>query len=242
MGYVLVRLLLLGILFVGLPTAGVAWYWIATLPEVSVLAKTNPPATALMMARATQARADGRFLRTRWIWVPLSRMSFHLQRAVVIAEDAAFYPHDGFDWDGIRHAMSRNLEEGKLHRGGSTITQQVAKNLYLSQEKSLARKAQEALLTRALERHLSKERILELYLNVAEWGHGVYGAEAAARHHFGKSAEDLSQEEAAMLAAILPSPLRNDPIQPTHFLMKRQQRILRWMNPRPQQQIGTTDE
>jgi monofunctional biosynthetic peptidoglycan transglycosylase len=117
-----------------------------------------------------------------------------------------------------------------MKRGGSTITQQLAKNLYLSSERSLLRKAREALITRSLEHRLSKERILELYLNVAEWGRGVYGAEAAARHHFGKSAADLTADEAAWLAAILPSPQRYDPIRKTSALTRRHQRILRWMD------------
>ena len=117
--------------------------------------------------------------------------------------------------------------------GGSTITQQLAKNLYLSTERSLLRKAREALITRSLEHHLTKERILELYLNVAEWGNGVYGAEAAAHHHFGKSAQDLTADEAAWLAAILPSPRRYDPLRKTAFLSKRHERILRSMNKIP---------
>jgi monofunctional biosynthetic peptidoglycan transglycosylase len=117
-----------------------------------------------------------------------------------------------------------------MKRGGSTITQQLAKNLYLSSERSLIRKIHEALITRSLEHHLTKERILELYLNVAEWGRGIYGAEAAARHHFGKSAAELTLDEAAWLAAILPSPQRYDPIRKTVVLTKRHQRILRWVH------------
>ena len=119
-----------------------------------------------------------------------------------------------------------NLEAGEFRRGGSTITQQLAKNLYLSPERSLLRKAREALITRSLEHELTKPRILELYLNVAEWGHGIFGAEAAARHHFGKSAAELSIEEAALLAAILPSPRRYDPMRVTKYLRNRQQHIL----------------
>ena len=122
-----------------------------------------------------------------------------------------------------------NLEVGEFKRGGSTITQQLAKNLYLSSERSLLRKAREALITRSLEHHLTKERILELYLNVAEWGQGVFGAEAAARHHFGKSAKELTIDEAALLAAILPSPRRYDPIRHTAYLNRRQHHIVRWL-------------
>ncbi len=162
--------------------------------------------------------------------MPLAQISSNLQRAVIAAEDASFFIHKGFDWKGIRDATLDNLKAGEMKRGGSTITQQLAKNLYLSSKRSLLRKAREALITRLLERHLTKERILELYLNVAEWGHGVYGAEAAAHHHFAKSAQELNADEAAWLAAILPSPLRNDPIYKTTSLTRRHQHILRWMN------------
>jgi monofunctional biosynthetic peptidoglycan transglycosylase len=143
----------------------------------------------------------------------------------VAAEDASFFTHEGFDWEGIKDAALYNLEAGELKRGGSTITQQLAKNLYLSSERSLLRKAREVLITRSLEHHLTKERILELYLNVAEWGQGVYGAEAAARHHFKKSSRDLTSDEAAWLAAILPSPRRYDPMRKTTALARRHDRI-----------------
>jgi monofunctional biosynthetic peptidoglycan transglycosylase len=218
-------LLLLGGLFL----AGIALYWLVTFPDVAGLAKTNPSSTALIESRMAEARAQGRPSKPLWSWVPLSRISPYLQRAVIVAEDASFYQHEGFDWQGIKEAAARNLEAGKLQRGGSTITQQLAKNLYLSSQKNLLRKANEALITRSLERHLSKKRILELYLNVAEWGRGVYGAEAAAQHHFGKSAQDLTQGEAALLAAILPSPRRYDPLRMTPYLSKRRDQILQRM-------------
>lgn len=207
----------------------IALYWYVTLPDVAALARTNPSTTAFIESRKSEAAARGRSFRLQWTWVPLAHMSSHLTRAVLAAEDAAFYRHKGFDWDGLREAVMRNWEKGQLRRGGSTITQQLAKNLYLSPEKNLFRKGHEAMLAWELERTLSKKRILELYLNVAEWGHGVYGAEAAARHHFGKSAEDLSPDEAALLAAILPSPRRYDPIRLTPYLTKRQQEILQLM-------------
>jgi monofunctional biosynthetic peptidoglycan transglycosylase len=174
--------------------------------------------------------AKSRRVRQFWIWVPLSRISRDLQRAVIVAEDATFYHHHGFDWEGIRGAATRNWDRGELRRGGSTITQQLAKNLYLSPEKNLLRKIHEAAITRALEERLTKKRILELYLNVVEWGKGVYGAEAAAQHHFGKSAQDLGPEEAALLAAILPSPRRYDPLRVTPYLVRRQQQILSRMH------------
>ena len=216
----------------GIPVGLLALYWLSTLPNIDLLTRTNPTSTALMEHRLATAAEKGAPLPRHWIWTPLNRISPHLQRAVIVAEDASFFVHEGFDWDGIRDAALYNLEAGEMKRGGSTITQQLAKNLYLSSERSLFRKAREALITRSLEHHLPKKRILELYLNVAEWGHGVYGAEAAARHHFDKSADELTEEEAAWLAAILPSPHRYDPIRQTPFLTGRQQRILRWMEQR----------
>ena len=206
----------------------VLFLWLFTMPDVSVLRATNPTVTALMKAR--QAEAQGHTIGRHWMWVPLARISPYLRQAVVAAEDASFFTHEGFDWEGIKDAALYNLEAGELKRGGSTITQQLAKNLYLSSERSLLRKARETLITRSLEHHLTKERILELYLNVAEWGQGVYGAEAAARHHFKKSSRDLTDDEAAWLAAILPSPRRYDPIRKTTALTRRHERILKRIN------------
>ena len=220
-------------LLIGIPLGLLAFTWLLTLPDVALLARTNPGPTALMEHRQAIARDQRHPVTRQWTWVPLSRISRHLQHAAIAAEDASFFIHEGFDWEGIKDAAIHNLEAGELKRGGSTITQQLAKNLYLSTERSLLRKAREALITRSLEHQLTKERILELYLNVAEWGNGVYGAEAAARHHFGKSAQDLTAEEAAWLAAILPSPRRYDPLRKTAFLSKRHQRILKSMNKIP---------
>ena len=186
-----------------LPVGVVLFLWLLEMPDISALRAKNPTVTALMETRQAQAKAQGHTVERHWLWVPLSRISPFLHQAVVAAEDASFFTHEGFDWEGIKDAALYNLEAGELKRGGSTITQQLAKNLYLSSERSLLRKAREALITRSLENHLTKERILELYLNVAEWGQGVYGAEAAARHHFQKSARDLTADEAAWLAASL---------------------------------------
>ena len=208
-----------------LPVGTVLFIWLLIMPDVSALRATNPTTTALMEAR--KAQAQGHKVERQWMWVPLSRISPYLRQAVVAGEDASFFTHEGFDWEGIKDAALYNLEAGKLKRGGSTITQQLAKNLYLSSERSLLRKAREALITRSLEQHLPKERILELYLNVVEWGQGIYGAEAAARHHFKKPSRDLSADEAAWLAAILPSPRRYDPIRKTTSLTRRHDRILK---------------
>src|SRR5438552_12248190 len=165
--------------------------------------------------------------RLKHQWVPYERISVHLKRAVVAAEDARFLDHEGFDWEAIQKAMAKNEKRGKVVAGASTISQQLAKNLFLSGERSWPRKAQEAAITWMLERTMSKRRILELYLNVAEWGQGVFGAEAAARYHFKKSSHDLTADEAAWLAAILPSPRRYDPIRKTTSLARRHDRILK---------------
>jgi len=231
------RRILLGIalglaLFIVLPPAGLALYWWLTFPDVQGLATANPKTTALIEARLAEARATDPDVEPDRVWVPLAEIAPTLQHAVIVSEDASFYYHEGFDWEGIKEAAQRDLAEGKLQRGGSTITQQLAKNLYLSSGKTLLRKANEALIAYALERYLTKKRILELYLNVVEWGRGVYGAEAAARHHFGKHAADLSEEESALLAAMLPSPRTYDPLRVTSYLSVRQQQILRLMNER----------
>jgi monofunctional biosynthetic peptidoglycan transglycosylase len=213
-------------ILIGLPIMLLGLSWFVTLPDVTALVKTNPTSTALIEARQMEAKDKGRTIGRQWTWVPLSRISPHLRHAVVAAEDASFFIHEGFDWEGIKEAAMYNLEAGEFKRGGSTITQQLAKNLYLSSERSLLRKAREALITYHLEQHLPKKRILELYLNVSEWGYGIYGAEAAARHHFGKPSLELTADEAAWLAAILPSPRRYDPLRKTTFLTRRHERIL----------------
>jgi len=217
------------LLITGACLVALAFYGLATVPDVSRLRQTNPSTTALIQARAVEAREQGRSFDPQRSWVPLSRISPHIQLAVIVAEDASFYSHWGFDWEGIKEAAVRNVEQGRLERGGSTITQQLAKNLYLSSDKTLLRKINEAMITFALEYRLSKSRILEIYLNVVEWGQDVYGVESAAQHHFGKSATDLTSEEAALLAAILPAPRQNDPLLMTPYLSKRQEWILYWM-------------
>ena len=159
--------------------------------------------------------------RLRYRWVPYERISEHLKRAVVAAEDARFLDHEGFDWDAIQKALQKNERRGKVVAGASTISQQLAKNLFLSGSRSWPRKAQEAIITWMMERTLSKRRILELYLNLAEWGEGVFGAEAAARHHFGVPAAGLTAEQGAYLAAILPSPRRYERGRETPYIAGR---------------------
>ncbi|HWM42033.1 MAG TPA: monofunctional biosynthetic peptidoglycan transglycosylase [Burkholderiales bacterium] len=163
----------------------------------------NPSTTAFMDRYLEKPGA-----KLRHTWVSYGRISEHLKRAVVAAEDAKFLDHEGFDWEAITKAIQKNESRGKVVAGASTITQQLAKNLFLSGSRSWLRKGQEAAITWMMERTLSKRRILEIYLNVAEWGEGVFGAEAAARHHFGAPAAALTPEQAAWLAAILPSPKR----------------------------------
>jgi monofunctional biosynthetic peptidoglycan transglycosylase len=176
----------------------------------------NPSSTAFMDRYLEKPGA-----RVRYTWVPYGRMSGHLKRAVVAAEDAKFLDHEGFDWEAIQKAMEKNERRGKVVAGASTISQQLAKNLFLSGSRSWLRKAQEAAITWMMERTLSKRRILELYLNVAEWGEGVFGAEAAARYHFGVPAAALGPEQAAYLAAILPSPRRYERGRETPYIAGR---------------------
>jgi monofunctional biosynthetic peptidoglycan transglycosylase len=185
------------------------------------------PATSSFMDRRLEAlREKNPRARLRQQWVPYARISPHLKRAVVAAEDARFLDHEGFDWEAIQKAMARNERRGRIVAGASTISQQLAKNLFLSGSRSWLRKGQEALITWMLESTMSKRRILELYLNFAEWGEGVFGAEAAARHHFGLSAAALSQQQAAWLASILPSPRRYERGRTTPYLDGRVDTIL----------------
>jgi monofunctional biosynthetic peptidoglycan transglycosylase len=175
-------------------------------PSVGALATRAPASTAFIDRYRALEREAGRSGRVQWTWVPYGRMAPSLKRAVVVAEDASFFSHRGFATAEIREAIDRAVKEFGLPRGASTITQQLAKNLWLSPSRNPVRKAKEAMLTWQLERALSKRRILEIYLNVAEFGPGVYGAEAASRQYFGKAAADLSDEEASELAAGLPRP------------------------------------
>ena len=181
-----------------------------------------PGQTAFMERRLDAMLEKNPRARLKYQWTPYERISANLKRAVVAAEDARFLDHEGFDWDAIQKAMMKNERRGRVVAGASTISQQLAKNLFLSGERSWLRKGQEAVITWMLEITLSKRRILELYLNVAEWGEeGVFGAEAAARHHFGAAAAALDPNQAAWLAVILPSPRRYDRGRLTPYLAGR---------------------
>jgi monofunctional biosynthetic peptidoglycan transglycosylase len=182
-----------------------------------------------MDMRARDARGRGEDPRRQYQWVRYNRISEHLKRAVLVAEDSAFWVHDGIDLDQIQKSLEINRVEGRIVRGGSTITQQLAKNLYLSPSRNYIRKLRELFIARRLEAELSKRRILELYLNVIEWGEDVWGAEAAARAHFGKSAGALTPPEAALLAAAIANPRTLSPAQPSDLLRDRQRLILRRM-------------
>ena len=183
---------------------------VALLPfgEVSKLASTNPGETAFQVYQAEQAKELHKPFRKRQTWVGLNRVSKSLVDAVIVSEDGTFWSHSGFDWYEFRESFERNMKEGRAARGASTISQQLVKNLYLSPSKNPIRKLKEWILTWWLEQRVSKSRILELYLNLIEWGDGVYGIQAASQFYFKKSAGDLSLDEATRLAAIIPSPRR----------------------------------
>ena len=197
-----------------------------TLPDVRILAKANPTTTAYMQLRAAEAEAEGRKVRRVYQWMPYRRISPHLKRAVLVAEDSAFWDHEGIDLEQIKVAIETAIEKGDAPRGASTITQQLAKNLYLSPSRDPLRKMKELIITRRLEAALPKARILELYLNVVEWGDGIWGAEAAARRYFGVSAASLTPAQAALLAGALINPVRYSPSHPPTRLLRRQQIIL----------------
>jgi monofunctional biosynthetic peptidoglycan transglycosylase len=185
---------------------GASYYFYVTLPEVAVLKQRNPRSTALIELRETEYRRDGARPSRRQVWVSYDRISDHLKKAILISEDAGFFRHKGIDADELKAAFMKDWQTLSFARGGSTITMQLARNLYLSPSKNPLRKLREIAIAHQLEQSLTKERIFELYLNVVEWGKNIYGAEAAARHYFGKSAADLDLLQAATLAALLPSP------------------------------------
>jgi monofunctional biosynthetic peptidoglycan transglycosylase len=186
----------------------------------------NPQATAFMEASLERLRAKKPDAKLRHAWVPYDKISPHLKRAVVVAEDAKFADHEGFDWEAIEKALEKNRKKGKVVSGGSTISQQLAKNLFLSADRTPWRKGQEALITVMIEQLMDKRRILEIYLNVIEWGDGVFGAEAAARHYYGTSAAGLGPEPAARLAAMVPRPRFYDRNRNTPWLSRKTQLIL----------------
>jgi monofunctional biosynthetic peptidoglycan transglycosylase len=233
--------------------AVVVWlgYEFITFPSISKLRTENPTTTSMIEYRIAEAQKEGKEPRKYMIWQPIEQISPNLQKAVLAGEDTHFFEHHGFDWDAINKAWEEAQKEGEkeakeegdydpndwippmpsFKRGASTITQQLAKNLYLSEDRNFLRKGREAVYTYFLERQLNKKRILEIYLNVIEWGDGVYGAEAASRVYFNKSASQLTPSEAAYLSAMIPSPLNVfNPKKNPKRVVRRQKVILRGMN------------
>jgi monofunctional biosynthetic peptidoglycan transglycosylase len=221
------RLLLVGVLG-AFALFGYVWMGLPGRGDVHALAGSDPGTTGVMRQREAEARAAGRSSRRIQSWVPISRMSRHLVHAVLSSEDQKFFGHQGVDWDAIEKSVQEDGKERRFARGGSTITQQLAKNLYFTTHKSLVRKLRELIVARWLEEDLSKRRILELYLNVIEWGDGVYGAEAAAQRYFGKPASALDADEAAGLAAMIPNPRRINPRVDAGRFARAQRRVV-WL-------------
>jgi monofunctional biosynthetic peptidoglycan transglycosylase len=205
--------------------AALGLWW--SIPATAQLADRNPSSTAFIDLRRDQAATADKPFALAWQWRPLSAISHYLRAAVIYAEDYNFYRHDGVDWDAIEHAVTADWNKGAMAIGGSTITQQLAKNLYLSPKRSMLRKLREAMIAFSLEDHLTKQRILELYLNVVEWGDGVFGAEAAAHKWFHHSAQSLSPAEAIRLAIALPNPISRAPNVRSADLTKKSVRIVR---------------
>jgi monofunctional biosynthetic peptidoglycan transglycosylase len=210
----------------GIWIGALIWTW----PSVGRLATARPATTAFIEQYRAQQRAAGRPDRVAWTWTPYAAISPALKRAVLVSEDVNFFSHHGFALDEMQNALEDALRDRELPRGASTITQQLAKNLWLSRSRNPLRKAKEALLTWQLERRLSKRRILELYLNVVELGPGVYGAEAASRRYFGKAAADLDADEAAQLAAALPRPATWHPGSPSRAYRRHVESVRRRMD------------
>jgi len=238
------------LIFIG---AVVVWfaYEFYTFPRVDKLRTENPVTTSMIEYRLAEAVQEGKEPKKYQIWMPIEQISPHLHRAVLAGEDSHFFQHNGFDWDAIQSAWDDAQKEAEkeakqegdydpdawippmpsFKRGASTVSQQLAKNLYLSEERNFLRKGREAVITYFLERELSKKRILEIYLNIIEWGDGIYGAEAASRYYFNKSASSLTAQEAAYLSAMIPSPLNVfNPKKNPKRVVRRQKVIARGMN------------
>ncbi|OPY08727.1 MAG: Penicillin-binding protein 2D [Syntrophus sp. PtaB.Bin001] len=219
-------LFIIAVIFVGISlNLGIYFFY----PDVAKLKKENPVKTAFMEYREDEWLKEGKNIKINQKWVKLSRINPLVIKAVIISEDDKFWHHEGFDYDALQKAIEEDIKKRKFKVGGSTISQQLAKNLYLSPSKNPIRKIKEAILTWRIEKALSKKRIIELYLNVAEWGEGIFGIEAAAHHYFGKPASALSAREAAKLAAVLPNPRRYNPLGSSKYVINRSERIYRIM-------------
>ena len=223
-------------------TLRLALFWLVAVPVLAVLALQvyffvqiwwwvdhNPGSTSFIRQQLGVLQEKNPSARLQYTWVPYARISNNLKRAIIASEDSHFSEHEGVDWDALQKAYEKNTRKGKAMYGGSTITQQLAKNLFLSGQRSYLRKAQELVITYMLEFWMDKERIFEIYLNVVEWGSGVFGAEAAARHYFGISAASLGSSQSARLAVMLPSPRFFDKNRGSGYLTRRSGLILRRM-------------
>jgi len=207
---------------------------LASLPWFAVvrMKAQNPAETALMRQRSAEAQAAGKPYRATQKWISLSLIPKQVVDAVVVAEDGTFFTHGGVDWFEVRESLEKDIQERRAARGGSTITQQVAKNLFLSTSKDPVRKMKELAITFLLEQALTKDRILEIYLNIVEWGPGIFGIEAASEAYFGRHAEDLTLDQAARLAAVIPSPLRHRPDGDGAYVLRRRGIVLARMEAR----------
>ena len=203
---------------------GLAAFVITSIGAVILFRVVNPPVTFLMLRRVVEQKMDGKAARLEKDWVSIDEISSYMVQAVVASEDNNFIIHRGIDFDAIRLAKEYN-KKSRFVRGASTITQQTAKNVFLWPRRSYVRKAMEAYFTSLVEIFWSKKRIMEVYLNVVEMGNGIYGVEAASEHYFGKKASQLNADEAAMLAAILPSPRKRNPAKPSEYLINRKNQI-----------------
>ena len=204
----------------------VGFYFSLGLPDVSGLTTKNPRSTSLMVQRYREAKKTDETFRIRQQWIDFEAIPKLLRETVRITEDASFYQHGGVDFAELKAAVKKNWQKGKYARGASTITQQLAKNIYLSTEKSLTRKIKEYLITRRLEKGLSKDRIFEIYLNVIEWGPGIFGVEAASQYYFYKTAGRLNLEEMVRLVAVIPQPLKINPTENSDWLKWKAKWIL----------------
>jgi monofunctional glycosyltransferase len=223
----LVRHLLLW--FVALPVTAFLVMQIYFFAQIGWWVHHDPGSTSFMRRQQAVLQEENPDFRLKQKWIPYSRISKNLKRAIIASEDANFSEHDGIDWDALQKAYEKNEKKGRVVRGGSTITQQLAKNLFLSPDRSYFRKGQELILTYMLEYWMDKERVFEIYLNVVEWGAGVFGAEAAAQHYYGVSAANLTASQAAKLAVMLPNPRFYDRHRNSPYMMKRAAVILRRM-------------
>lgn len=195
--------------------------YLILMPDIAKLKKENPGKTSFMKYREKEWARDNKKLKIRQQWIPLSGISPYLAKAVLIAEDDKFWRHEGFDYEALQKAIEKDIKARKFKLGGSTISQQLTKNLYLSPSKNPMRKIAEAVITWRMENILSKKRILEIYLNVIEWGEGIFGIEAASRHYYGKSASALTPEEASRLASVLPNPRKYNPLGNQRYVNNR---------------------